>query len=339
MYPTTISSWALVVAKTLEDYGVDSKSIFKQAGLNPSQLHDPDSRYPVPGMVNLWLLATEATGDPCFGLNVVKHWHPTTLHALGYAWFASHTLKEGFERMERYVHIACTATTASLRETTDGYEFRLGVLPEYKPSPDFAAVDAGMATILHMCRQSCGEEFNPIRLELVRPMPDRAEKFYEYFQSQIIFNSDENQFLFEKYCIEKSLPTANVDLALANEKIIREYLNRLDRSDILTRVQTLLSENLTSGNITEKQMADMLNMSVRSLQRKLEEQGQNYKSLLDETRRELAIQYIRNSRYSINEITYLLGFSEASNFSRAFKRWTGSSPSHYRQTELLEVAS
>jgi AraC-like DNA-binding protein len=97
------------------------------------------------------------------------------------------------------------------------------------------------------------------------------------------------------------------------------------------QVKTKLVDHLPSGAITEKDIADLLNMSLRSLQRKLEEKGYTYKQLLEETRRELAEQYIRNSRLSLGEITYMLGFSELSNFSRAFKRWTGKSPQHYRR--------
>ena len=75
-----------------------------------------------------------------------------------------------------------------------------------------------------------------------------------------------------------------------------------------------------------------LHVSLRSLQRKLKEEDTSYKDLLEETRRQLALQYLRDSRRSIGEITYLLGFSEPSNFTRAFKRWTGKSPVQYRMT-------
>lgn len=105
----------------------------------------------------------------------------------------------------------------------------------------------------------------------------------------------------------------------------------MDRSDIVMQVKAQLTDNLSSGNMTETHLAELLNMSQRSLQRRLEEKKQNYKALLEETRYELAVQYVNNSRLSFNEITYLLGFSEASNFSRAFKRWTGKSPRQYRE--------
>ena len=81
-------------------------------------------------------------------------------------------------------------------------------------------------------------------------------------------------------------------------------------------------------------MASSLNLSVRSLQRKLSDENTNYKHLLDETRRELAMNYLGNSRLTINEITYLLGFSDPSNFTRAFRRWQGESPSNYRARQI-----
>ena len=98
------------------------------------------------------------------------------------------------------------------------------------------------------------------------------------------------------------------------------------------QVKTKLIQELPSGHICEENIAEDLYMSQRSLQRRLREEGTTYKELLNETRRDLAAQYIKVSGVSINEITYLLGFSEPSNFSRAFKRWTGVSPSEYRQS-------
>ena len=87
---------------------------------------------------------------------------------------------------------------------------------------------------------------------------------------------------------------------------------------------------MSSGNIREDATAKALHMSVRSLQRKLKQEGATFKKLLDETRRELSLSYIKDKHTSINEITYLLGYSDPANFSRAFKRWTGTPPSTAR---------
>ena len=97
------------------------------------------------------------------------------------------------------------------------------------------------------------------------------------------------------------------------------------------QVRRQLTAQLSSGMANQESIANELHMSLRTLQRKLESEGTTFKRLLEETRKGLAIQYMAESHHSVNEITYLLGFSEASNFSRAFKRWTGQSPSAYRE--------
>ena len=100
------------------------------------------------------------------------------------------------------------------------------------------------------------------------------------------------------------------------------------------QVRVRLTEQLSSGHATQDSVADALHMSLRTLQRRLNNEGTSYRGLLDETRRELAAHYMAESHRPINEITYLLGFSEPSNFSRAFRRWTGKSPSAYRAQSL-----
>ena len=96
------------------------------------------------------------------------------------------------------------------------------------------------------------------------------------------------------------------------------------------QVRAKIIERLPSGHVTQEEIAQELNMSLRNMQRRLRGEGTSFTQLLDDTRRTLATQYVRSRRLSINEITYLLGFSEPSNFSRAFKRWTGLSPSEFR---------
>jgi len=110
-----------------------------------------------------------------------------------------------------------------------------------------------------------------------------------------------------------------------------DYLARFDRDSLSMQVRSLLIELLPDGQPTQNGIASSLNLSVRNLQRKLHSEGVSFKCLLDETRKELATQYIRDSNRRIGEITYLLGFSEPSNFTRAFRRWTGLSPNEYRQ--------
>jgi len=118
-------------------------------------------------------------------------------------------------------------------------------------------------------------------------------------------------------------------LARANDRVVTDYLERFTAQHFADRVRVRLVELLSSGVTHEDEVARSLHVSRRTLQRRLAEQGTNYKTLFDEARRELALRYIGEQGMSIKEATYVLGFSEPSNFTRAFKRWTGASPSQY----------
>lgn len=330
MHLTTISSMALLIAKAIDNSGLNSREVFKQAGLDPDKLGDSNARYSFEGMTRLWKLVAELTDDPCIGLKVAHYWHPTSMHALGYSWMASATLKEALERIVRYFHVITTTTDLILEEKNESISLVFPVPPDIHPAIE--AIDTGLAVIIEMCRISYGDNFKPIHVYMTRKKPTCEKEFRYFFRSPISFASSTNAISFARQDVEMRLPTANADLARVNDSIVADYLANLGKNDIRAQVKAKIIEQLPSSNFTEESIALSLNKSLRSLQRKLTEEGVTYRTLLDTTRQELTKQYISDSRYSINEITYLTGFSEPSNFSRAFKRWTGQSPSGYRSS-------
>jgi AraC-like DNA-binding protein len=333
MLPSTLSSVVLLITKALDAEGLDSKQILKRAGLDPAHLSDPNARYSYPAVTHLWKMAGKVTGDPCFGLKAASHWHPTTLHALGYSWLASDTLADALQRAARYIRLVNTAANAVFEEAEHGYMFSIKMDKSWRGvQPATEATDAGAALILDMCRSCYGADLNPVRIELRRPKPEKCAKLFEQlFKAPIYYDYPENAIYFDKTDITQRLPTGNAELARSNEKIIVDYLARLDKNNITTQVKSKLLDLLPSGHSTEEAVIQSLHLSQRTLQRKLKEEGTTFKELLDETRRELAKEYVNDTSLSFSEITYLLGFSEQSNFTRAFKRWQGQAPSAYRE--------
>lgn len=326
-HASTICSAMLPLWKALESYGCDGRALFAQADLDPDKLQDPNARYPFTSLTRLWKLAADATQDPCIGLAAARFWHPTTFHALGYSWLASQNLKDAMMRMTRYSAIVTDSVRLTLTEAAEGFQFTLH--PRFEPPAD-EAMDAGMAIVLGMCRTSYGSTFNPLRVTMQRDTPANVEAFSQVFRAPIQFSAPENMLILSKADLTAPLPTANAELARANDRVITDYLARFTHDSTKIRVQAKLLEQLSSGRATQESVAKALAMSPRTLQRNLKQEGTSYKQLLDEMRRELASQYIKESRLSVNEITFMLGFSEPANFSRAFKRWTGTSPSEYR---------
>jgi AraC-like DNA-binding protein len=317
------------VWRAVESYGVDPAVLFERAGLDPQKLYDSNARYRDSHLYKLWQLAVEATGDPYIGLKVASFWHPSTAHALGYAWLASATLLDALERTVRYYRLMTDKEELVLEESDE--EFRLIIKNpalDYPTAPE--DLDASFAALIYLCRMCHGESFNPLRITLRRQELPDSTPFEDFFRAPIQYSGNEDSVCFDKVDARTPLPTANAEVARANEKIVQEYLARFDRSSAAMQVRARLTEQLSSGHATQNSIADALHMSLRTLQRRLSDEGTSYKGLLEETRRELASHYMAESHRSINEITYLLGFSEPSNFSRAFRRWTGKSPSEYR---------
>lgn len=331
MHISTISSWVLLIAETLKSYGVDYRKLFREAGMDPAHLSDQNARFDFLSVTRLWDLALERTQDPCFGLVTVNHWHPTSLHALGFSWMASPSLKEALERLQRYIRIVNNAAAVDISNRNS--VTRVSIYSSAGPyQASIASMDASLAVLVHMCRLNYGRELNPVKVSTMRPQPSPTchDRLQAFFSAPIEFSSDENALYFNNSVVEKHLPASNIDLARANDKLIDEYLSHLDGTSIGIRTRARITELLPSGSVSEEKIASLLNLSVRSMQRKLKEEGVSFKELLNQTRQELAEQYIENSRLSINEITYLLEFSDPANFSRAFKRWHGVSPSQYR---------
>ena len=335
---TALSSWVLLIAKALDSYALDSKALFEEAGMDYARLRDPVARFSYPSVRRLWGLAAENTGDPCFGLTVASFWHPTTLYALGYSWLASSNLDEAFQRLVRYTRIVNTAAGGVFRTEKDGDSFKLIADSSHVNMQTIPiAADAAIAMILTMCRSAYGEDFRPRRVLMQHERPSCADRFERLFGAPVDFDQPRYEIWIDPEFIDKPLATANPELVRINDQIVTDYLAHLDRSDVTTRVRAKLIERLPDGNVGEEDIASALNLSSRSLQRKLKAQGVSFKHLLDDTRKELGMQYVRNPHHSLIEIAFLLGFSEPGNFTRAFKRWYGLSPSKYRQESLADA--
>jgi len=326
----TLASVAVLLASAIESYGIDFRPLASQAGIDPDRYYDPDERLPYPRLQRVWELAVAATGDACFGLTYAEFIQPAALHGMGLAWAASDTLLDGVRRLIRYQHAVSTALDIELRTQADSYRLVFRSLAHETP-PVAAAVDASLATFMRMCRITAGPTIRPRAATLTHPAPACRERFESSFGVAARFLAETNSLEFDRGALEARLPCGHPELARANDALVRDYLQRLDRDNLATRVRGQIIEQLPEGIPKQEQIAHRLNLSLRNLQRKLQDQGTSYKQLLDDTRKELAIQYLTASRRPIIEIGFLLGFTESANFSRAFRRWTGHSPQSYRR--------
>ena len=327
---TTLTSWALLIWKALQAKGCDSHSVFKQADLDPSKLGDGNARYRLSDMTKLWTAAVEETRDPCFGLEVGKLWTPTTFHALGFAWLASHSLKGALDRLVRYSRIVNNSLCIGLEPHGAYLHLTIDSSEDQREIHD-AAHDAGLIAIVVMCRLLVGENFSAVEVQVPHKRTTCTDKLERFIGASIIPDCDNYIILFDRMRAERRLATGNSELAKINEEVAMKYLSSIDRSSILMRTKSILIELMPAGQVTESAIAAEMNMSLRTLQRKLSDEGTSFSEVYKAIRKDMANEYIQDSQMSISEIAYLLGFSEQANFTRAFRRWYGASPSDYRK--------
>ena len=329
MPATVLSSAHLSLWKVLEEAGVDARLVFAASGLDPSLVAQPGARARADAARRLWLRALAETGNQYLGLEFARHWHPTGAHALGFAYYASATLLEAMQRFVRYYRVIGEATLPQLEEEEAGFCLWLKP-PAGQPPMPYPALEAIFASVLTLSRNNAGPSFAPLRVGLARPAPECAAHFEEFFQAPLEFGAPRYTMLFAKDAMRQPLPSGNPELALSAEKVLRDYLARMDRGDAVARVRKFLAERLTSSEPLARQAAGALAMSLRTLQRRLAAADTSFARLLDETRRELAVEYLREPSNSVEETAFLLGFAETASFNRAFRRWTGESPRAYR---------
>jgi AraC-like DNA-binding protein len=325
-----IGSSVILIDKALRSYGIDPDPLFHRAGINFVEASLPYARLPAARAHNLHRLCVDATGDPCFGLKIAEQMQPANLHGLGFSWLASDSLLHALERLVRFSKLISNVARFRLERTEQTIELVAYDLDKLPDCPD-SVVDAVMAVFLRMCRITAGSSINPVRVDLVHSRPPCEHEFNKVFCTPVEFNAADNRLCFDKVSLEARLPSGNPELARINDQSVIDYLARFDGDNTSMQVRTRIIEQLPAGTPRQHSIARELNISLRSMQRKLrDDEGTSFTDLLDGTRRELARHYVRETHRPLGEISYLLGFSEPSSFTRAFRRWTGVSPQKFR---------
>lgn len=327
---SSLGSIAGLISQVLLEAGCDPGPIFREVGIDRKCISLPGIRFPSDKMRRLWDSSVLKTNDDCFGFTVGEKIQPTVLHGLGFSTLSSDTLGDALLRMSRYSRMVCTNFTIELAEKENRVEFYINPLMDVMDF-GYTRMDFGLSVILQMSRICTRQMIQPKKLTLVRDQPTCHKTIENFIQAPVIYNADRNAISFSKEQMLIPLPSAHPELARINDQSVIDYLARFDRDSISMQVRLNIIEMLQGGTPSQDDIATCMNMSLRSLQRRLQEENTNFTTLLRNTRKELATQYLKEPHRTLGEVTYLLGFTEPANFTRAFKRWTGQSPSEFRE--------
>lgn len=322
--PLTAYTWEMLRA-----YGIDPEPVFRAAGIEPETAFDPDSRVTSENKIELQKLACTAANDEAYGVRHTEVFHPSHLGPLGYAWMSSGTLREALGLLRRYSRLLSHQFVISFGgEREESYVgFHWLDAKDRPPTEHFGT----LAVMVHMCRLIAGWDFKPVRVECVPDAPSDPRVFRDHFRCPLVFGQRLDRLFLKAEILDRRLVSGHPDLGRVHEDMVVRYLAALDEDDIVNQVRATISDLLSEGNVTISRVARQLNLTERTLRRRLHERGHSFRALLNDQRRVLGQRLVRNPLLSLTEISYLLGFSNPSAFSRAFKHWTGTPPAKARK--------
>jgi AraC-like DNA-binding protein len=330
MASTTVAAWPLAVLETLNGYGVDGPDLLAQAGLDLAVLRaNPGGRVPTVAMTRLWALATEQSGDPAMGLQVGKTSLPMHLRVMGLLIQTAPTLGHILEMAVRYQRLISTGVTVRLQQRPDAVGLEICCLPDVVLHP--ASIDAFVAAHVSNLRR-LSPEGGVQQVMLQRSAPADAGPWRQILGCPVTFEQPGNIVWHHRDRLAAPLLLGDAGLWRQHETLARQELAALDATPPL--IQTLQGLLRAQGDALPglAELAAAVAMSERSLRRRLAELGSGYRQLVDAWRSERAGQLVRGGE-SLAEVAHRLGFSDASNFSKAFRRWYGMSPDTYRQQD------
>ena len=327
---TFLATFGLIGLRLVELHGIDPQRFVREIGLAATDIPHANARLPSELSDAGFEKAMSLIPDPAFALRAAECWHPSHLGVLGYAWLSSGSLRTALMRLARYSRILGQKASCTCGEAGEGLVFAFDAGRGDTPLGHVVA-DFVLCLVLSMCRKNYGAPLAPLAVGLRRPMPGKRQPYDDYFGCKVEFGAAEDHFVLARDVADRPLPTANQELARTFDAILAAQLAALREEEIEGRCKAWLLKELTSGEPSEEGLARALAMSRRTLQRKLGECGLTYRGLLEKTRYDLALRYLDDPDKTVTDITFLLGFSEQSAFTRAFKRWNGKSPSAYRE--------
>ena len=324
--PIVHSSAATGVHRLIEDRGGSVERVFHRAHVSPRILETPVERVDLRNYCLLFEEAACQTGDTNFGLWFGSQFQPAQLGVLGYLALTAPTLDIALAKMIGYFP-AYQQNSVLRRFHADGHlklEYRItdgGIVQRRQDA------ELSLGIFCNIFRAALGPDWGPVRVDFEHPNPGDVADHERVFDAPVHFDQQTNAIVFRASDLSAPMPTADHNLAAVLDGLLLQLgTERSTPGDVVSTVRREVQVRISRGCPTLEDIADALHWSPATLKRRLRLGGTTYQQLVDDLRRKLAMDYLREGMHSMTEISERLGYSEASAFSRAFTRWTGLSP-------------
>jgi len=317
---------------TLDSMGVDPGRVLRRAHLSQELLHKSRFLLTTEEAFAFGEAIAEVSGDPAIGLKLGTITRTQNFNPPGIAALCSETMGEAMEQIGRYKQLTCPEELVQQKGEGE-WTLRFRFLMTDQPEPP-VLIQAGFAYLLSIARHGTENKgFSPLRLELVDTNPP-VKQIKQLFGCPVTTGVQHNVMVLRE--TDSALPfvTRNPELfemlAPQLDQGLREGRNT---ESFVDRVRMAIQEKLTGKRPAMEDIADVLRLGPRTLQRRLQEDGYSYQRVLEEARRHLARHYLAHSRLDLNDAAFMLGYNDAASFVRAFRAWEGVPPARWRDEQ------
>lgn len=311
--------------------GADRRALVAQAGLDEQALEDPDNRVPFDTYTRLMRRACELCADPALALHYGECVDMSEVSIVGLIMNASETMAEAFAQLQRFNRLALEVEGVSERFGIAIRGGDLWIVDQRTNAQEFPQL-----TEVTFARLACGpRRFLPqphvLEVHFTHSPPAYRQAYERVFGCKVVFESEWNAMR-----MHPEAPAWRVALqpryvfGVLTERADMLLKTLDDRRTLRAQVESLILPVLHKGGAKAETVATALGFSRQTLFRRLKAEGVTFEALLDDLRHRMAMHYLRGNRASVNEVAYLVGFSDRAAFSRAFKRWTGRNPGDVR---------
>ena len=320
----------MAIPAVLENLGANPAEVLAEAGFDLALFDDPDNLISFAARSRLANHCVARTGCRHFGLLVGQQ---IGLHSLGLVGLLvkySPDVGTALRSLVRYMHLHVRGATTSLemgvRTATLGYAI-------YEPQGEATdQIGAGaVAMLFNILRTLCGPDWKPVEIEFAHRKPETVGPFRRFFRAALIFDAEQYAVVFAADWLNRSMPGADAELHRLLQKQI-DALEARHGDDFPEQVRSVLRTALVSGHAKADQVAALFSMHSRTLNRRLNAFGIRFRELVDEGRFEIARQMLEDSATEVAQIATMLDYADASAFTRAFRRWSGTTPARWRAT-------
>ena len=324
------SSWVVHFGELLEEKGFPFEPIFRRSGIEPDLLAEDEDSVSLAQFASLLGDGLRTTGDSGLGLEYGLRGRISHFGILGYALLSAKDLRHAIEFVSRYYETFHPVISFSFEVAPPQICAR--VVESASPGHlEVFAHEAVLACTAAVANFLVDEPIAPTRLSLCYPAPPHAERYAAVFGCRPEFDAPYTSIRFESRHLNAPFKFANEEMAEICRQQCESRLHAIkERGGLISKVRAELLQ--TPGRFPKMcTIAAELGMSTRSLRRHLREDGVTYQELLDHVRKDLAVDYLRNSPLTVEQVAQLVGYGEAASFRKAFRKWTGEAPGDYRK--------